>query len=65
MEKAKSQKQAKHYYCKSSTATFILTNRSIRLSVPNNFNDPYGTKVLFIKSNLQVASDAILNYFLD
>lgn len=65
MKKAKSQKQSIHHYCKSSTATFILANRSIRLSTPDNFNDPYDTKALFTKSDLQVASDAILNYFLD
>jgi len=42
-----------------------LANGLIRLSTPENFNDPYDTKVVFTKLDLKSIHEAIENYFIE
>ena len=42
-----------------------MSSGLLRLSSPENFNDPYDTNIVLNTSDLKSIRDAIVNYFLD
>jgi Protein of unknown function (DUF2971) len=65
MKKTSSDIQQIYKYCSADTARLILSNNEILLNSADNFNDPYDSKIHFDERDLNIASNSILNYFLD